>query len=601
MRLSLSILLSVIVLFLHAQKPMDARLAGLDSVSNKALKDFHAAGIAIAVVEKNKIVYTGGFGYRDNEKKLPVTANTLFAIGSCTKAFTASILGMLEKEGRLDLDKPVINYLPALRFQNEYTTQQATLRDLMSHRTGLPRHDISWYAFPTTRDSLVQRIAFFEPTAPLRQIWQYNNFMYLVQGVVGEKITGKSWEENVRERIFQPLGMSASNFSVRDMQKSSDASKGYYEKKDSIRLMDYYNIDAMGPAGAINSSANEMANWLMTWLYGGKFNGKEIIPASFVNQAMSSQMVSGAGLPDKLSPDVQLSTYGFAWGISSYRGHYRVQHGGNIDGFSAITCFFPYDSVGIVVLINQNGSAVPGVIRNFIADKMLKLPSRDWLSITKAAVFQQKMAAAVTKKSDSLYHKLNTKPSHPLSDYTGVYENPGYGKIQVILKKDSLIAVSPNLNMWLQHYHYDVFKPFSLKEAIDMEEDNPVRFQFDMNATGDISGIATIGLEPAVKQVVFAKLPTVVPLTKEALKKYTGEYLLPGNINVTVYIKGENTLMVLVPGQPDYELIPAGNDLFNFKTLAGYSVKFVVNDAKAVTALNFNQPNGIFTAKRKNN
>jgi len=599
MKLLLSILFSILIIFSNAQKPTDARLAGLDSIVNKALKDLHAVGVSIAVVEKNKIIYTGGFGFRDNEKKLPVTANTLFAIGSCTKAFTASLLGILDKEGRLDLDKPVITYLPELKFQNEYTTQQATLRDLMCHRTGLPRHDLSWYGFPTTRDSLVKRIAYFEPTAPLRQTWQYNNFMFLVQGVVAEKITGKTWEQNVRERIFQPLGMSTSNFSVNDMQKSGEASKGYYEKKDSIRYVEYYNIDAMGPAGAINSSANEMANWVMTWIYGGKFNGKEIIPASFVNQAMISQMVAGAGLPDKSAPDVQMSDYGFAWGINSYRGHYRVQHGGNIDGFSAITCFFPSDSIGIVVLINQSGSAVPGIIRNYISDKMLKLPYRDWMGITKTAIFQQKMAGNIAKKSDSLYHKLNTKPSHQLADYTGYYENPGYGKIHIILKNDSLIAISPNLNMWLQHYHYDVFKPFSLKEAIDLEEDNPVRFKFEMNTTGDISSIATIGIEPSVKQVVFTKLPTVVPLTKEDMKKYTGEYLLAGNVIVTVYIKGENTLMVLVPGQPDYELVPAGNDLFNFKTLTGYSVKFMVNESKTVTSLNFNQPNGIFTAKKK--
>ena len=166
--------------------------------------------------------------------------------------------------------------------------------------------------------------------------------------------------------------MNSSNFSVHDLAKMSDASLGYVAFKDSIiKKTDYYDINAMGPAGSINSNVNEMANWVITWINGGKFNGKEILPSNYVNQAMSSQMVVGAALPDKEVPDAFLSNYGFGWFLSSYRGHYRVEHGGNIDGFSASTSFFPSDSIGIIVLTNQNGSAVPGIVRNTIADRYL--------------------------------------------------------------------------------------------------------------------------------------------------------------------------------------------------------------------------------------
>ncbi|MBC7904919.1 MAG: serine hydrolase [Gemmatimonadaceae bacterium] len=595
----LAVFLIALAVTTHAQKPTDPRLAGLDSIANRILKEWHGAGVGIAVIEKNKVVYAGGFGYRDVENKLPVTANTLFAIGSCTKAFTASVLGMLQKDGRIDIDKPVIIYLPQLKFQNEYTTQHITTKDLMSHRSGLPRHDWSWYGFPSTsRDSLIKRIAFMEPTAELRQIYQYNNFMFLLQGALAEKITGQTWEQNVRDKIFLPLGMKTSNFSVIEMAKSADHSKGYEEFKDSLRKIPYYNIDVMGPAGSINSSASEMSNWLMTWINGGKFNGKELIPPGFVIQAMSSQMVSGAGLPSADAADTHINNYGLAWGIGSYRGHYRAAHGGNIDGFSAQAAFFPSDSIGIVVLSNQNGSAIPGILRNYISDMMLKLPKKDWNTINKVAAFKNKMANAGNKNADSLARKRNTKPSHPLTDYAGTFEHPGYGKLLLTLRNDSLFGYTTNQSFWLSHYHYDVFKPYFFEDGkIDPDDQSRVRLNFQTNSSGSIEAISITALEPAVKELRFTKLPTVVALTKKDLEIYAGEYLL-GPQTVTVYIKGE-ILVVVLPGQPEYELLAAGNHLFNLKALDGYQVKFDVNEKKEATGLSFLQPNGVFKAKRK--
>src|SRR5882724_6211026 len=254
----------------------DSRLAGLDTAFAHVLKDWHASGFAVAVVEKNKIIYAKGFGYRDFENKIPVTPNTLFAIGSCTKAFTSSLLGILRRDGKVDFDKPVRNYIPELKFYNDELNSRITLRDMMCHRTGLPRHDYSWYFFSvSSRDSLIQRIQYLEPSAGYREKWQYNNFMFMTQGVVAEKLTGKSWEENIREKIFQPLNMNRSVFSIEDMTKSDDAAIGYNLLKDIlISKTDYFHIDAMGPAGSINSSVNYMSNWLITWIKHGKFNSK---------------------------------------------------------------------------------------------------------------------------------------------------------------------------------------------------------------------------------------------------------------------------------------------------------------------------------------
>lgn len=291
----------------------DKRIAALEPQLEKLLKDWKAAGFAVAVVDKNKLIYSKGFGYRDLEKKLPVTPNTLFAIGSCTKAFTASLIGILNKDGLVSIDKPAYNYLPSLSFFNTGMKDVVTLRDMMSHRTGLPRHDLSWYLFPTSsRDTLLQRIQYQEPTAGVRDKYQYNNFMFFAQGVITEKITGKTWEQNIKSNFFTPLNMTRSNFSVNDLAKDKDAAVGYYVKNDSIiKKIPYYNIDAMGPAGSINSSVNEMSNWVITWINGGNYKGKEIIPSFHVREAMSSQVISAPGLPEKETPDIHFANYGF--------------------------------------------------------------------------------------------------------------------------------------------------------------------------------------------------------------------------------------------------------------------------------------------------
>jgi hypothetical protein len=340
-----------------------------------------------------------------------------------------------------------------------------------------------------------------------------------------------------------------------------------------------------------------MSKWLITWINGGKYEGKEIIPASFVAQAISSQMAIGSALPSKEVPDVSFSDYGFAWTLLNYRSHYRVEHGGNIDGFSASTCFFPMDSVGIVVLTNQNGSIVPGIIRNTIIDKVLGLSYRDWNKLQKDAVEKNKQAAKLRQNTDSLNRKANTKPSHALSDYTGFYENPGYGRMQVLLKHDTLYVEfnSSNGKTYLQHYHYDIFNVRSTDD--DDTSGDATKIRFITNNKGEIGSIEA-ALEPAVKDIVFTKLLPAIKVEKSDLQKYLGEYELNGTV-IKFYIKGDNTLMVLVPGQPDYELVPTKKDEFDLKGVPGFSCKFNMDEKNEPISVSFIQPNGTFTAKKK--
>lgn len=605
MRLCFMLVACCLAITAYAQKknttPLQTdRFAGLDTAFERVLKDQLAAGFAVAVVEKDKIVYAKGFGFRDYEKKLPVTANTLFAIGSCTKAFTSSLLGILQKEKKIDFDAPAVKYLPSLKFYNEDMDKHISIRDMMSHRTGLPRHDYSWYLFKTnSRDSLLQRIRYQEPSFGIRERWQYNNFMFLTQGLITEKLTGKSWEENINAHIFQPLGMTRSNTSIEALLKDGDAAIGYGIKKDSIiDKLDYYHINAMGPAGSINSSVNEMAKWVITWMNGGKYEGKEIVPAGYINTAMSAQMVAGAGLPTKDRPDVFFSSYGMGWSLASYKGHYRVEHGGNIDGFSASTCFFPTDSIGIIVLTNQNASSVTSIVRNMIADRLLKLPYFNWNKDILESNKKAKEAAKAAEKTTSSNQQKNTKPSHALKDYEGIYTHPGYGSMELIVRNDSLFGyVADNDVTWLKHYHYDVFSPFNVDKdgSIDTSGNSPLKFQFFMNEAGEINAL-NLKLEPTLDALKFTRSPRTIKTSADDLQKYAGDYEL-GGATVKVSVKN-NTLFTLVPGQPEYEMSAMGNDKFALKILPGYYVQFEVKD-KEVTQLTFQQPNGNFVAKRK--
>jgi len=466
------------------------QFSSIDSVLTSVLKDQHIAGFAVAVVKGNDVIYSKGFGYRDIENKKPVTTNTLFAIGSSSKAFTASLLGLLRKDGKLTFEDKAVDLLPQLRFYNNEMNNQIILKDLMAHRTGLSRYDLSWYLFNTkNRDSIMARVRYMQPSAAVREKWFYNNFMYLAQGMIVERFSGKTWEENIKEKFFIPLEMTRSNTDIITFQKDSDAALPYtVSEGNTIKKIDYYNINGMGPAGSINSSVNDMANWLKVWINDGSFKGKEILPKDYITEAVSSQMVMSADLPNKYS-DIFLANYGLGWMIGSYRGHYAVEHGGNINGFSANVVFFPSDKLGIVVLTNQNTSKVPTIVCNAIADRMLNLKPVDWNGEAKVATAEKALQA---KKETKKLPVPNTKPSHPLNDYVGSFTNPGYGTIKIAFRDNGLYTKLGEEKYMLKHFHYDIFDPRAIDKNGKMDtEQSTMMFNFATDVDGKIQ---TIGI-----------------------------------------------------------------------------------------------------------
>jgi len=572
--------------YVPAKEEPESVLKGIDIVLQKILKNHHTTGASIAIVEKSRIIYSKGFGYRNLRAREPVTPNTLFAIGSCTKAFTAALIGQLEQKKKLTLDNKVRDYLPKLHFNNETMNNMITLRDMLCHRTGLSRYERSWLWFnSSSRDSLLARIQYMKPMAGVREKWQYNNFMYMALGRVAEELTGKSWEEDIAENIFNPLDMHRSNTSIQLMRADLDAATGY-GTEEGQQQTDYYEMQGMAPAGGINSTANEMAAWLSTWLNKGAYHGKEVLPPVFVEEATSSQTVVWAAQPGSNDQrDIYLLNYGLGWFIRSHRGHYEVEHDGNIDGFSSWVAFFPADSLGIVVLTNQTNSEVPQLISNTLADRLLRLKAFDYdPSAAKEGSIAKKATPAATGRV------ADTHPSHSNNAYPGYFENPAYGEIRVYLKGDSLFASIGKQLFLLIHYHYDVFEARRIKNSGIDTATSDLRINFRFAANGKIESIS-LPLEATTESTVeFVNTQKTFLLPIQQLEKYTGDYEMEG-MSAKVYIK-DTSLFILAAGQPEYLLIPLGNHQFTLPALPGYNIQFEALADAAATGFIFIKPDG---------
>src|SRR5260221_406267 len=265
------------------------RLNGFDKTVEKILKDWNVPGCGIGIVVKNKLVFGRGYVYRDLEKNLPFPPNILFHFAWKTKLFTATAIGFLVEEGKLDWDKPIKKYVPQIEFYNDELNTNVTIRDMLSHRTGISRHDNIWYKSDFTRQELFDRLKYLEPSIPLRQGYLYNNLMYAASGQIVEYLSGQTWEEFIRTKIFTPLNMSHSMFVVEDMQKQTDFMTPYYEKRDTTILLPYpfyTKQQGFGPAGSIISNVNDMLYYVIAQMNGGKFNNKQVISYNVIKETM---------------------------------------------------------------------------------------------------------------------------------------------------------------------------------------------------------------------------------------------------------------------------------------------------------------------------
>ena len=435
----------------------------------------------------------------------------------------------------------------------------------------------------------MRKLAYLEPSAELREKWQYNNLMFLTAGYLIEAVTGKSWEDAVRERVLSPLAMKRTNFSVADSQNDNDFALGYGKKDSKIERLPFRPITNMGPAGSINSSVNEMARWVSVHINGGKLGEKKIAEPATVADLHQAHMTTGA-----TSPEVEITggAYGMGWFVDTYRGHPRVEHGGNIDGFSANVVLFPRDGIGMVVLTNLNGTPLPELIAQAAADRLLNLKPADWITQAAGRRALAEKASKEGEKKKAASRIAGTQPSHKLADFAGDYEHPGYGVMKIVLNADKLEATFNSIVTPLEHWHYDTFNGGKAKDQTF--ENMKYTFQTDVN--GFVASVSA-PFEPSVKEIVFAKKPDARLFDPAYLARFSGEYNLLGQ-TISVSVKG-NVLVANVPGQPQFDLVPGLSGDFAIKQAQVITMHFLMNEQGQVSGLEVRQPGTVLTAKRK--
>jgi CubicO group peptidase (beta-lactamase class C family) len=578
-------------------KPADpkAQLKGFSEFITKAMAEWKIPGMAIAIVKDGKVILAEGFGLKDVKNNLKVTPQTVFAIGSSSKAFTATSMGILVDEGKLEWDKPVREYLPTFKLWDDFATERMTPRDLVCHRSGLPRHEFMWIGSPFSRQELFDRLRYLEPSHDFRTVFQYQNLMFLTAGHLVGVLSQSTWEEFTRKRILEPLSMTSSSFSIEDMKAAADHSLPYGEKKDKVEEIPYRNIDAIGPAGSINSNVVDMANWVMLNLNKGKFGGKPVVSEAAMTQIQTPQMVIQEAIFLLLSnfPELYYPSYGLGWMITSYRGHTVVHHGGNIDGFSAMVSFMPRDNMGLVILTNLNGTLLPYAVMFNIYDRLLGLGQVAWSQRFKEIIDKMKAEGEKAKKEAEKDRQPNTKPSHPLDDYVGDYAHPAYGTLSVVNDGDGLKAKYNGRDLAMSHYHYDVF---DLKDPRE-PEGGATKVTFGLDIKGNVM-TAAVQLEPTVKDIVFTRLPDKKMSERGFLEKFCGQYELQGQL-FTVQIKGETTLIVVVTGQPEMELVPYKGTEFTIKGAPNAAVEFILDASGVAVEAKLKQAGAVLSAPKK--
>lgn len=469
--------LLLFVVILSCSSALASNENEIDAIVNRALEEFHVPGIALSLIVGDEILYCRGYGLRDIENQLPVTENTAFLIASNTKAFTSFILAQLVEEGKIAWDDPVIKYIPKFRLYHDELSSQVTIRDLIAHRTGIPRHDVLWYQIrDLTEDELLNALPHFPPVAGLRETFLYTNLMYVVAGIVIRNITGNPWEQEISSRILKPLQMNHSGSSPLQCRDQIEFSQPYVKIGDKIQKLPILYPSSTLAASALHSSAFDMAKWVQVQLLDQKrqnFMQRETLNEMHaIHMPFTAQSRLGSNTLSFSTLDP--SGYGLGWQIDAYRGHKQVHHGGTLDGFFSEVSLLPDVGIGLVILTNSStdGAYAIACIKNQIYDLLLDQKDTNWSE--KIQEERQKSMAA------------SHLPS--LQKYEGFYTHPAYGTMQIAVEYDSLIATLGRMKVQLKQKEDGVFEakfPSLLAYGIDPF----IEFSFFSNSLGEVNEV----------------------------------------------------------------------------------------------------------------
>jgi len=568
------------------------KLQGFDAYMEQTLKDWNTPGVGVGIVVQDKLVFAKGYGYRDYEKKLRFTTKTMQPIASNSKLFTAVAAGMLVDEGNLAWDKPIRDSVPEIQFYNDQLNSNVTLRDMLSHRTGVTRHDLIWFKSPFTREELFKKLKYLEPQEPIRTTFLYNNLMFAAVGQIIEIKSGRKWEDFVRERIFTPLDMSTTCYTIAGMLKQPDYGVPFREKRDSFELykIPYYeDTEGVAPAGAIISNIDELSHWLIALMNEGKYDGKQVLPPGVLKATLQPAIaLPNAGGEALGFWELINSAYGMGRWTASYRGKLLTYHGGDLPGFHSQISFMPNDKIGVIVLVISDHSApLYNIVSYNVYERLLGMDQTPWSQRHLQQRLANKKAWTEARAKACGDRVLNTKPSHALADYAGEYENAAYGILKIGLQGDQLQFGFHEFHFPMNHFHYDRF------DTPDDEQYGKFSVTFRTNPQGDIDS-AVISLDQA--EAVFNRKPEA--LDAILLEKLAGVYLTPSKVKFEVRYQPGTGLSIAFLGAPPQKLIHVKGMQFRTPLFADDIYEFVLENGQ-VKALKERTPSGEYTFQRQ--
>lgn len=466
----------------------------------KLRKDYNVAGMSVAVIRDGEVEWAEGYGLRNVEQNLPMTSDTVMPIGSITKTFTSLALGMLVDEGKLDWDRPVIGYIPSLRLSSGILTENVTARDLMCHRTGIPKYDLqAIYCVPEDEEKMIRSFEYLETNAAFRTKLQYSNQMVSLAGYLVEVLSGQPYKEFVRERIFKPLGMTSTDFEVESLSRFEDTSKGYVFGNGMFIEPPYMHLGVFAPSGAIVSNVADMSKYALFQLGDGTWNGQRLISESVLKETHTPQVI---GTPYFWEfEEFQSTEYGLGWFTDVYRGVKMINHGGNTNGFSAQMTLIPSRKFAVVALSNATSSFAVNALGHIMADEALGVQEiPDW-SGRFQEIFNNLMAgmmAAMKAKEEA--KDPGAVPSLAIEEYAGQYAHPGFGNMSFAMTEQGLAGIWNGLPAMLLPYQYDTFDLMLpvLGQAV------PAQFVIE---EGKIKGLdVTIEPSPGIHPARFEKI-----------------------------------------------------------------------------------------------
>ena len=464
-------------------------LKKLDAYYAKALADWKVPGMSIAIVKDDKVIFSKGYGVKEVGKPDRADAATLFAIASNSKAFTSAALAQLVDAGKLAWDDKVRKYLPEFALYDPWVSEETTIRDLLCHRVGLRTFsgDILWYRSTLTVDEIIQRVRYLPPAYGFRAGYGYSNVMYLAAGEVLEKVTGQTWPEYIREHFFQPLGMRRSICAARDLAKTGNYAMPHRLIEGRHRPMPWEEWETVAAMGGIISSAEDMARWMIFNLRHGVWNGDTLLSPNSRNALWTPHNAFSVD-HTRQHIDTQMRAYALGWGVSDYRGRYRVGHTGGYSGMLSAVTLIPDENLGIVVLTNGLKGIYTPLI-NYTVDAFLKAPEKDWSAEALKRADNFRDTRIEERKKARL---TGTSPTLPLSDYAGEYFTPTYGTITASIREGKLaldFEHTPDLSATLEHWHQDVWEiRWDRPEVLAWFSFGTVRFELDNNAK--VTGIS---------------------------------------------------------------------------------------------------------------